>query len=185
VSNPYQDGTAPTYQPVQPQPPATKQTNGFAIAALIFGIIGGSILGLIFGIIGLRRSKSTGTGRGMSIAGIVLSVLWLIAAIAIVIVVATAASKQADPGCVQYRSIVDSSAVTDPSSFGSIADQLRDAAAKAENAEAKAAIGTLAEDFDNLVAAIQSGNLPPNLEAELTAHEEAANSACGYLTVDE
>ena len=49
----------------------------------------------------------------------------------------------------------------------------------------KAAIATLADDFDKLVAAIEGGELPANLEADLVAHEEAANSACGYVTVDE
>jgi hypothetical protein len=185
VSDPVQGGYAPAYQPDQPPPPAPKQGNGFAVAALIFGIIGGSVLGLIFGIIGLRKSKQTGTGKGMSIAGIVLSVLWLIATIAIVAVFFMATNKQDDPGCVAYRSIVESSAITDPTAFGSISDQLRDASAKSEDATAKAAIATLADDFDKLVAAIEGGELPANLEADLVAHEEAANSACGYVTVDE
>ena len=185
MSDPVQGGYAPAYQPDQPPPPAPKQGNGLAVAALIFGIIGGSILGLIFGILGLRKSKQTGTGKGMSIAGIILSVLWLIATIAIVAVVFLAANKQDDPGCVAYRSVVESRSITDPTAFDSISGQLRDASAKSEDATAKAAIATLADDFDKLVAAIESGELPANLEADLVAHEEAANSACGYVTVDE
>ena len=185
MSDPVQGGYAPAYQPDQPPPAAPKQGNGFAVAALIFGIIGGSLLGLIFGFIGLSKSKQTGTGKGMSIAGIILSALWLIATVALVAVFFMAANKQDDPGCVAYRSIVDSPSIADPTAFGGISDQLRDAAAKSEDADAKAAIGVLADDFDKLVAAIESGELPADLEADLTAHEEAANAACGYVTVNE
>jgi len=189
VSDPAQGGYAPAYPTDQPPPPAPKQGNGLAVAALIFGIIGASVIGLIFGILGLRKAKQTGTGKGMAVTGLVLSILWLIAQIVLVIAIAAGlsflSSKQNDPGCVAYRSIVESSAITDPGSFGSISSQLRDAAAKSEDADAKAAIAALADDFDALLAAVESGNVPPNLEADLTAHEETANSACGYLTVDE
>lgn len=62
----------------------TSETNGYAIAALVLGIIAllfdvllfiPSILAVIFGVIGLKRSEETGTGRGMSIAGIVLGII--------------------------------------------------------------------------------------------------------------
>jgi hypothetical protein len=189
VSDPVPGGYAPAYPTDQPPAAAPKQGNGLAVAALIFGIIGASILGLIFGILGLRKAKQTGTGKGMAATGLVLSILWLIAQIALIVAIAAGvgflASKQNDPGCVAYRAVVESPAIADPGSFGSISTQLRDAAAKSEDADAKAAIAALADDFDALLAAVESGNVPPNLEADLTAHEEAANSACGYVTVDE
>ena len=66
----------------------TSQTNGFAIAALVLGILaivtfltifGGLILGvlaLVLGIIGLNRAKTTnGSGKGMAIAGIITGVI--------------------------------------------------------------------------------------------------------------
>lgn len=57
--------------------PATTRTDGFAIAALILGILG--ILGLVLGIIALRRIQRTGArGRGMAIAGIALSCFWIL-----------------------------------------------------------------------------------------------------------
>lgn len=54
-------------------------TNGFAIAALVIGIISllfnplfiGSILAIVFGVIGRKRA----TQRGMATAGIVLGVV--------------------------------------------------------------------------------------------------------------
>lgn len=59
--------------------PQKSGTNGFAIAALVFGIIGGCLLGIIFGIIALVQTSRTGQkGRGLAIAGIVLSGVWVL-----------------------------------------------------------------------------------------------------------
>jgi Domain of unknown function (DUF4190) len=60
-------------------PPAQK-TNGFAIASLVFGIIGGVLLALVFGYIALsqiRRSGGRQGGRGMALAGVILGWAWL------------------------------------------------------------------------------------------------------------
>ena len=71
-------------------------TNGFAIASLIFGIIGGAILGFIFGFIALSQTKRTGqSGRGMAVAGIALSAMWTVGLV-LLIVVAVAASSTGD-----------------------------------------------------------------------------------------
>jgi hypothetical protein len=97
----------PQYQPppYQPEPPTTQYTappppawippgpspygvvpqentslNGFAVASLILGICGGVLLSAIFGIVALVQIKRIGgRGRGMAIAGIVLSGVWLLA----------------------------------------------------------------------------------------------------------
>ena len=46
---------------------------------MIFGVIGGVLLSVIFGIIALGKTKAGGQrGRGMAIAGLVLSLLWTI-----------------------------------------------------------------------------------------------------------
>lgn len=72
--------------PVQPQPvaptPIEKKTNGFAIAGFIFSFIS-SIIGLILSIIGLKKSKQCNSGKGLAIAGIVISVVKIIAIILI------------------------------------------------------------------------------------------------------
>jgi hypothetical protein len=83
---------APQYAPPHyPQPtpwgaPATvyasqepkSGTNGFAIAALIFGIIPVCFIGVVFGIIALVQiGKTRQKGKGLAIAGLVLSGLWL------------------------------------------------------------------------------------------------------------
>lgn len=73
-------------------------TDGFAIAALVFGIIGGVLLGIIFGIVSLRRIGKRGTrGRGLAIAGIVLSCLWILF-IAAGIAVSVQSSAKRSPG---------------------------------------------------------------------------------------
>lgn len=64
------------------QPPPQQQSNGLAIASLVFGIIGmiipviPSIIGIVLGIIGLNRTKDPRVGgKGLAIAGISVSVV--------------------------------------------------------------------------------------------------------------
>lgn len=79
-----------------PQPPTlgpTPKTSGFAIASLVLGIMGGILLSAIFGFVALSQiKKGERTGKGMAIAGIVLSGVWLLAILA-----AVAAIILADP----------------------------------------------------------------------------------------
>jgi hypothetical protein len=60
--------------------PAPQKTNGFAIASLVFGIIGGVLLALVFGYIALSQIKRSGGqqgGRGLALAGVTLGWVWL------------------------------------------------------------------------------------------------------------
>ncbi|MBF6176271.1 DUF4190 domain-containing protein [Nocardia blacklockiae] len=60
-------------------PPQQQGTNGFAIAALILGILGGVCgLAIVFGVIALVQIKKTGQrGRGLAIAGLALTTVWI------------------------------------------------------------------------------------------------------------
>ena len=59
--------------------PGSGGTSGFAIASLVFGLLGGVLLSVIFGIVALVQIKKRGqTGRGMAIAGLVLSGCWVL-----------------------------------------------------------------------------------------------------------
>jgi len=56
------------------------KTSGFAIASLIFGIVGGPVLAIPFGLVArrrIRRSDGALGGRSLATAGIVLSCAWL------------------------------------------------------------------------------------------------------------
>jgi hypothetical protein len=97
------------------QPPvATVPTgiNPFAIVSLVLSLCGGGLLGLIFGIVALVQTKRTGQrGRGMAIAGVVISSLYFVAiAVIVVIGVTTSASRNAsgqidDPGSISLTSL--------------------------------------------------------------------------------
>jgi hypothetical protein len=66
--------------PPPPHVPAIPKTSGFAIASLIFGILGGFVLALVFGYLALSRIKRSGgalRGRGLAIGGVVLGWVWL------------------------------------------------------------------------------------------------------------
>lgn len=86
---------APGTAPAPSDRPTFGPTNGYAIAALVLGIVGlvgfpliPSILALIFGYKGKREidnSNGYQQGRGMAIAGIVLG--WIAIAIALLLIV--------------------------------------------------------------------------------------------------
>ena len=85
----------PQYPPTNPPPPGygapppgypmpgARKSNGWAITSLICGIIGcfglTSIGAIIFGVLGIKKAnrEPQAGGKGLSIAGIVLGVLWL------------------------------------------------------------------------------------------------------------
>jgi Domain of unknown function (DUF4190) len=63
-------------------PPIYVRTNGFAVAALVLGIVWfwwiGSILAVIFGAVALHqidRSRGTQGGKGLAVAGLVLGLV--------------------------------------------------------------------------------------------------------------
>lgn len=79
------------YPPQGPgYPQQSPGTNGMAIASLVCSLLGwicgvGPILGLVFGFIALNQIKQTGQGgRGMALAGIIISVLVIVAGIILV-----------------------------------------------------------------------------------------------------
>lgn len=95
---------APTYGTPPPPPPPVNEpetTNGFAIASLICGIVapcGAGLLAVVFGIVALvqmrqRRQK----GKGMAIAGLVLTGAWLLVFAAIIVISIIASGADRDP----------------------------------------------------------------------------------------
>jgi Domain of unknown function (DUF4190)/Septum formation len=83
--------------PIRRQPEAPRKMSGFAIASLVLGIFGGIFLSVIFGIVALRRIRTRNLkGRGLAIAGLVLSGLWTLL-IAVGLIVALATDAERDP----------------------------------------------------------------------------------------
>ena len=132
MSDPYAQPSSnpppqPTGYPPGPEfpPPPAASTNGFAVAALIFGILG-RLLGFVFGIIALVQIRRTGQkGTGLAVAGLVLSALWLLAlGLGLVLLLAAGADRdaegdhrgrKAEAECDERLSAVAPDAYADPS----------------------------------------------------------------------
>jgi hypothetical protein len=98
--NPYQQPQpppspfgSPAY-PAAQYPPPPRRTSGWAIASLVFGIIGGVLVSVICGIVALVQTKDGSRGgRGMAIAGLVLSAVWTVGLIGIIFTFLVVGSK--------------------------------------------------------------------------------------------
>jgi hypothetical protein len=91
----------PAGYPGQPFPPPgfpmypqqTPRRNGAAIASLIFGVLGGVLISVICGIVALVQINRRGDrGKGMAVAGLVLSAFW-VAGIALAIIISVASDS--------------------------------------------------------------------------------------------
>lgn len=88
--------TQPGYPPQLGHPAPKPSLNGFAVASLVAGIFGGVLLSVIFGIVALvQMRRRPYRGRGMAIAGLVLSGLWVLG-LATLVVVAIASDADRD-----------------------------------------------------------------------------------------
>jgi Na+/H+-dicarboxylate symporter len=97
----------PSYQPAQPyqnggspqgygQAPQSQKTNLLAILSLV-GAFVFSLAGLILGIIALKQIKETGEqGRGLALAGIIISALSIVISIIAAIVIISAGAASVD-----------------------------------------------------------------------------------------
>lgn len=105
--NPYEQG----YNQYQYQPPQKKGENGMAIAGLVLAFFF-PLVGLILSCLGLKQSKTMDDeGKGISIAGIVISSIGLVVYLALIIyaiiavaMAATLAGTLSDPNT--YMNVV-------------------------------------------------------------------------------
>jgi len=70
----------PTYPYPYPAPPP--KTNWWAVVSFVLGLVGVIVLSVVCGIVALSQAKRGGGGRGLAIAGLVLSGLWMLPFIA-------------------------------------------------------------------------------------------------------
>ncbi|RAV18043.1 hypothetical protein DQP55_00690 [Mycolicibacterium sp. GF69] len=78
---PYPPPPPPPYSQQTPgyyAPPQERPTNWWAVVSLIFGVLGGVLISVVCGIVGLKKAKEGQGGRGMAIAGLVLSAVWAV-----------------------------------------------------------------------------------------------------------
>lgn len=88
---PYPPPPPPPYPPQSPgyygPPPQQRPTNWWAIVSLIFGVLGGIVISVVCGIVGLRKAKAGQGGRGLAIAGLVLSAVWAVVVVGVIVFV--------------------------------------------------------------------------------------------------
>jgi hypothetical protein len=75
----------PFYGPAYPMVEPPKRWNGFAIASLVLGLLGGGLLAIVFGVSALVQiPKRHQKGKGLAIGGLVASVAWFLIALLII-----------------------------------------------------------------------------------------------------
>ena len=90
--------------PYPPGQPYSSKTSGWAIASFVLGLLGGVVLSVIFGLIALSRIKRLGQqGRGLAIAGLVLSGVWVVLIVVIIAVAGVnSASRSSSTGNITH-----------------------------------------------------------------------------------
>jgi hypothetical protein len=95
------------YPIAAPKPPPRPTMNGFAVASLIVGLLGGVVVSAVLGIIALLRIRRTGQrGKPLAIIGILLTVIWAIVIAGVLVLVARTTAARGPDGHVTQRGSV-------------------------------------------------------------------------------
>ncbi|GII28082.1 hypothetical protein Pmi06nite_15240 [Planotetraspora mira] len=181
-------------QPQSPYPyadpgaaPQPRTTNGLSIAGFILAFFVAPI-GFILSIIGLVTAGRRGQkGKGLAIAGIIISLLAMVAGVALVVTVFKNAATILDPGCTEGKAVILSEDATNLSSdpetlkkqLGTTVDKLNAAAAKANSDDVRKSLTALASDYDSLVKALENKEAPPaDLQTRVTQHGNDLDALC-------
>jgi hypothetical protein len=124
----------PEYPPQPPQPPqyglprygqpfpaAPHQRyvppgrNGFAIAALVFSLIGGIVFSIVFGILALVQTRRSGQkGRRMAASALVLSGVWIVViAVLVTLNITDRAQRDPDTGAITNAGALSAQSLRD------------------------------------------------------------------------
>lgn len=99
----------PGYPPAGGSPQGAG-TNGFAVSALIFGLLGGILFSVIFGFIALSQIRTRGQkGKGMAITGLVLSAEWVVVFAAFIIYAVSTSANRDSTGAISKGGSVTAS----------------------------------------------------------------------------
>jgi phosphotransferase system glucose/maltose/N-acetylglucosamine-specific IIC component len=169
----------PDYPPAPPQPRGMSglAVTGFILAFLIAPI--GFILSLIAAFTtGPSKAKN---GRGLAIAGIIISLLLMIGTG--IAVYAVSQSTVADPGCTAGKeAILNGPAQPSQDQLQKMADDLNAAAAKAKHDNVRDAMKALAADYTSLLDGLKSGNVPAGIVDKVGADAQKIDDLCTIST---
>ncbi|MFG1603736.1 DUF4190 domain-containing protein [Actinoplanes sp. NPDC049265] len=167
------DEHAPPHQSPPPQP----GTSGLAVAGLILAFLLAPI-GFILSLIAIfKTGPGRRKGRGLAVAGLVISLLAIGGAVTAGLVIAN--STVADPGCTEAKAaILDSPSAADPASLQATVDKLNAAAGKAKHDDVKVATKAVADDYAKMVEGVKAGKLPDGINEKLQADAEAFDKLC-------
>jgi hypothetical protein len=163
-----QQGPPPagTFPPVAPAPPTPQGTNGLSIAGFILAIFVAPV-GFILSIIGLVLAGRRGQkGKGLAIAGIVISVLIMGGATAAVVALGGKVATLTDPGCTTGKSAIldNESKVSNPDTIKdglqATITGLTSAQAKAKHDNVRTALKDVAADYTGLLNNLNAGTAP-------------------------
>jgi hypothetical protein len=87
------------YPVAAPRPPQKPPLNGFAVAALIVGLIGGIGLSIVLGVVALIQIRRKGQrGKPLAIIGIALSLVWVLVIVGVYFVFARTTAVRGPDG---------------------------------------------------------------------------------------
>ncbi|MDT5036545.1 MAG: peptidyl-prolyl cis-trans isomerase [Micromonosporaceae bacterium] len=188
-----QEHPAPAQYGTEPQPPGghgvppqrDPGTNGLSIAGIILAFVAAPI-GLVLSIIGLVLAGRRGQkGRGLAIAGIVISVVVMAGATAAIAVAGKTVAKLADPGCITGKAAILDNATkisnqdTMKEGLQATVAGLNSAAGKATHADVRNAMTTLSADYATLLGDIDTGTVPDAaLQAKVDTDGKKVDSLC-------
>jgi hypothetical protein len=164
--------------------------NWQATAALVAGIVPLVLPGAVLGVLGLRRARSTGTGRIPSWIGIALSAIWA------VVLIVVLASGSSGPGCSASSQAAVSGAMstvlrdlasgapasTVKADLSQAMNQANAAAAGAQQVSVRGSYVTLTTGLSRAIATVEVSRHPASsyaaLISQLSADNAAITSAC-------
>lgn len=185
---PYGGGPAGGPPPYGSQPPP-QGTNGLSIAGLVLAFLFAPI-GFILSIIGLIQAGKRGQkGKGLAVAGIIVSLLVMIGSGVLIAATASTVTKLADPGCTVGKSAVldNTDKISNPDTLKqglqATITGLDSAVAKAKHSDVRDAMKALRDDYNQMLQAVNTGTAPDsNLTNKITSDGNRVDSLCSIGT---